>query len=50
MKKRRKVSPITGKKYPKCSTSGCKNNVYASGKCYGHQSECGVPGCKVDHR
>jgi hypothetical protein len=42
-KKRRTHSPITGKRYPKCSTSGCNNNVYADGKCYGHQSNPVAP-------
>jgi hypothetical protein len=36
-KKRRTRSPITGKRYPKCKVDGCKNNVYADGKCWGHQ-------------
>jgi len=35
-KKRRKVSPITGKPYPKCKVKDCIDNVYADGKCYFH--------------
>ncbi len=40
MKSRRtkRVSPLTGKPYPRCSRGKCDKAVYANGKCWQHNT------------